>query len=71
MGHKTSQGFLFRDLVQSALNDGRLKFAKGKVPMKINSNPLQVEEAGYVEPVEINMVEITEDFDMEAESLIT
>lgn len=67
MGHKTSQYFLFRDLVQSALNDGRIKFSKSKVPMKIVSDPLQVEEGRYVETMEINMVEITDDFDMEVE----
>lgn len=65
LGHKTSQCFLFRDLVQNALNDGRLKFAKGKTPMNIDSDPLQVREANVVEPVGINMDTIT-DFDMEA-----
>ena len=59
------------DLVQNALNDERLKFAgKNKVPMKIDSDPLQAEEACYVEPVEINMGEITEDFDLEAEKKV-
>lgn len=33
--------------------------------MKINYDPLQVGDANYVEPVVINMVEITVDFDME------
>lgn len=64
LGHKTSQCFLFMDLVQNALNEGRLKFAKGKPPMKIDSDPLQIEDASYVEPVAINMVKITKDFDM-------
>lgn len=66
-GQKTSQCFLFRDLVQSAWNDGRLKFAKGKAPMKIDFDPLQAREANYIEPLEVNIVEITKDFDMEAE----
>lgn len=45
-----------------------MKFAgKSKAPLKIDFNPLQVGEARYVEPVEINMVKITEDFNMEAE----
>lgn len=35
--------------------------------MKIDSDLLQVEETSYVEPIEINMVKITEDFDMEVE----
>lgn len=32
--------------------------------MKIDSDPLQVGYANYVEPVAINMVKIIEDFDM-------
>ncbi|XP_050897014.1 uncharacterized protein LOC127103814 [Lathyrus oleraceus] len=64
LGHKTSQCFLFRDLIQNVLNEGRLKFSKGKSPMKIDSHPLQVDDASYVEPIAINIVKITEDFDM-------
>ncbi|XP_050890232.1 uncharacterized protein LOC127095602 [Lathyrus oleraceus] len=44
------------DLVQNALNEGRLKFAKGKALMKIDSDPLQVVDASYVEPAVVNMV---------------
>ena len=41
LGHKTSQCFLFRDLVQNAIKDGRLKSDdKGKSQMKIDSDPL-------------------------------
>lgn len=66
--HKASQYFLFRDLVQNALKEGRLKFAeKSKTPMKIVSGPLQIEETHYVELVKINMVRVTKNFDMEAE----
>lgn len=32
--------------------------------MKIDYDPLQVRDASYMEHVTINMVEITEDFDM-------
>ena len=32
--------------------------------MKIDSDSLQVGDADYVEPVAINMVQITKDFDM-------
>ena len=60
MGNKTSQCFLFRDLVQSAIKHGRLKFAD-KPHMKIDANPLQ-EDAHYVEPSCINMVEVSENF---------
>ncbi|XP_050883622.1 uncharacterized protein LOC127086850 [Lathyrus oleraceus] len=62
--HKTSQCFLFWDLVHNALNEGRLKPAKSKDPMKINSESLQVGDAIYIEHVTINMVKITVDFDM-------
>jgi hypothetical protein len=40
LGHKTYQCILFRDLVQRALNEGRLKFAdKTKPPMKVDVDP--------------------------------
>ncbi|XP_050909424.1 uncharacterized protein LOC127123228 [Lathyrus oleraceus] len=49
LGHKTSQCFLFRDLIQNAIRDGRLKFAdKGKNQMKVNIDPLNVVETNYV-----------------------
>ena len=60
LDHKTSQYFLFRDLVQGAIKEGRLKFAD-KPPMKINANPLQA-DAHYAEPSGINMVKVSEDF---------
>ena len=60
LGHKTSQCFLFRDLVQGAIKDERLKFAD-KPPMKIDTNPLQA-DANYVEPSSINMVEVSANF---------
>ncbi|KAK2388635.1 hypothetical protein QL285_062295 [Trifolium repens] len=61
LGHKTYQCVLFRDLVQRALNEGRLKFAeKTKPPMKVDTNPLPVADATYVEILDCNMVEVTE-----------
>lgn len=41
-----------------------MKFSNGNPPLKIDLDPLQVEDASNVEPLAINMVEITEDFDM-------
>lgn len=38
--HKTSQCFIFKDLVQSALKCGGLNFTKSKVHMKIDYDPL-------------------------------
>ena len=55
LGHKTSQCFLFRNLVQDAIEEGRLKFAD-KTPMTVDSNPLQA-EAYYAEPSEVNVIE--------------
>ncbi|XP_050918925.1 uncharacterized protein LOC127136411 [Lathyrus oleraceus] len=47
-GHKTSQCFLFRDLVQNTIQEGRLKFGdKPRSQMKIDSDPLQIVEAHY------------------------
>ncbi|XP_045797576.1 uncharacterized protein LOC123891716 [Trifolium pratense] len=58
LGHKTSQCVLFRDLVQKALKDGRLKFGeKSKHQMKIDEDPLQISDASYVEPVECLMID--------------
>src|ERR1051325_10487580 len=61
LGHKTSQCFLFRDLIQNAIKDGRLKFSdKGKNPMKVDTDPLLMAETNYAEPLEINMIEVVE-----------
>jgi hypothetical protein len=61
LGHTTYQCVLFRDLVQRALNEGRLKFAdKTKPPMKVDANPLPAADATYVEIFDCNMVEVTE-----------
>src|ERR1044072_6906733 len=62
LGHKTSQCFLFRDLIQNAIKDGRLRFAD-KPKMKVDDDPLDVADTNYSEPVymgEINMVEANE-----------
>ncbi|XP_050878292.1 uncharacterized protein LOC127082107 [Lathyrus oleraceus] len=61
LGHKTSECFLFRDLIQNAIRDGRLKFVdKGKNQMKVDTDPINVAETNYAEPVEINMVDVRE-----------
>ncbi|CAJ2649107.1 unnamed protein product [Trifolium pratense] len=59
LGHKTYQCVVFRDLVQKALNEGRLKYAdKAKPPMKVDSDPLPPADATYVEVYDCNMVEV-------------
>src|SRR3954462_9624040 len=61
LGHKTSQYFLFRDLIQNAIKDGRLKFAdKTKSHMRVDTNPLNIADASLCEPWDINMVEVSE-----------
>ncbi|XP_050908476.1 uncharacterized protein LOC127122129 [Lathyrus oleraceus] len=65
LGHKTSQCFLFRDLVQNAIQEGRLKFGdKTRSQMKIDSDPLQVAKAHYTEPEEVNLIDVADDFNM-------
>ncbi|XP_050900808.1 uncharacterized protein LOC127107558 [Lathyrus oleraceus] len=61
LGHKTSQCFLFKDLIQNAIKDGRLKFAdRGRNQMKVDADPLNIVDTNYAEPVEINMIDIGE-----------
>ncbi|XP_050918463.1 uncharacterized protein LOC127135881 [Lathyrus oleraceus] len=61
LGHKTSQCFLFRDLIQNAIKDDRLKFAdRGRNQMKVDADPLNIANTNYVEPVEINMIDMVE-----------
>ena len=46
--------------MQKSLQEGRLKFAARKMKMKIDIDPLRQEEALFLDPIDINMVEITE-----------
>ncbi|PNX54353.1 hypothetical protein L195_g047971, partial [Trifolium pratense] len=49
------------DLVQKALNEGRLKYAdKAKPPMKVDTDPLPTADATYVEVYDCNMVEVVD-----------
>ncbi|XP_050908417.1 uncharacterized protein LOC127122051 [Lathyrus oleraceus] len=65
LGHKTSQCFLSRDLVQNEIQEGRLKFGdKTRSQMKIDSDPLEIAEAHYIEPEEMNFMEVADDFCM-------
>ncbi|MCH81201.1 hypothetical protein A2U01_0001985 [Trifolium medium] len=62
LGHKTYQCVLFRDLVQKALNEGRLKFAdKAKPQMKVDTDPLpKTADSNYVEILHCNMVDMVD-----------
>ncbi|XP_050909200.1 uncharacterized protein LOC127122971 [Lathyrus oleraceus] len=56
LGHKTYQCVLFRDLVQKALKEGRLQFGE-RPKMQVDYDPLKLEEALHVEPLECMVVE--------------
>eukprot|EP00256_Glycine_max_P062132 XP_014631525.1 uncharacterized protein LOC106798860 [Glycine max] len=60
LGHKTSRCVLFRDLVQKALNEGRLKFGEKPKVAQANAETSKAAETLYAEPQEIMMVEATE-----------
>ncbi|GAU44958.1 hypothetical protein TSUD_28930 [Trifolium subterraneum] len=50
-----------KDLVQKALNEGRLKFdEKSKPSMKVDTDPLQIADTSFAEPFEFMMVEAME-----------
>ncbi|XP_050919575.1 uncharacterized protein LOC127137133 [Lathyrus oleraceus] len=48
-----------KDLVQKALKEGRLQFGE-RPKMQVDSDPLKIEEALYVEPLECMVVETTD-----------
>jgi hypothetical protein len=60
-GHNTSRCVVFRDLVQKALDEGRLNFGdKQKQPMQVDADPLKKTDSMYLEIQDMNMVEISE-----------
>jgi len=63
LGHNLSRCTRFRDYVQKALDEGILKFGdKAKQPMQVDANPLKKADSIYAEIIDINMVDIVEDF---------
>lgn len=47
--------------MQTSIKDRRLNFGdKGKSQMKIDSDPLQVADAHYAKPADVNMIEVDE-----------
>eukprot|EP00256_Glycine_max_P066604 XP_025981199.1 uncharacterized protein LOC100802634 [Glycine max] len=60
LGHKTSRCVLFRDLVQKALDEGRLKFGEKPKVVQANAETSKAAETLYAEPQEIMMVETME-----------
>jgi len=63
LGHNLSRCTRFRDYVQKALDEGILKFGdKAKQPMQVDADPLKKADSIYAEIIDINMVDIVEDF---------
>jgi len=63
LGHNLSRCTRFRDSVQKALDEGRLKFGdKAKQPMQVDADPMKKSDSMYAEIIGINMVDIVEDF---------
>jgi len=61
LGHNLSRCSRFRDSMQKALDEGRLKFGdKAKQPMQVDVDPLKKADSMYAEIVDINMVDISQ-----------
>jgi len=75
LGHNLSRCTRFRDSVQKALDEGRLKFGdKSKQPMQVDFDPLKNVDSMYAKVVGINMVDVSEELmaievSMQAEDL--
>ena len=52
-GHWINSCLRFRDMVQKAIDKGRLKFKEK--PMKVDTNPFHI-QANYIEPMQIMMM---------------
>lgn len=65
---KTYQCVLLRDLVQKALNDGRLQFGeKPKSSMKMDLDPMQMEKEHYAEPIKTLIMESADGSNMDVD----
>ncbi|KAK2422492.1 hypothetical protein QL285_033024 [Trifolium repens] len=69
LGHRTSQCVLFRDLVQKALNEGRLKFGEKPKAAKADPESSQNADTLYAEPQAIMMVEAMEVTEVQVEKI--
>ncbi|WJX46260.1 hypothetical protein P8452_33079 [Trifolium repens] len=69
LGHRTSQCVLFRDLVQKALNEGRLKFGEKPKAAKADPESSQNADTLYAEPQAIMMVEAIEVSEVQVEKI--
>jgi len=61
LGHNTSCYVSFRDSVQNALDERRLKFGdKSNKLMQIDADPLKQGDSMYVEIADVNVIETAE-----------
>jgi len=61
LGNNTSRCVSFRDSVQKALDEGRLKFGeKSNKLMQIDADPLKQADSMYVEIADVNVIEVAE-----------
>ncbi|KEH15249.1 hypothetical protein MTR_1611s0010, partial [Medicago truncatula] len=66
LGHNLSRCTPFRDYVQKALDEGRLKFGeKTKQPMQVDVDPFKKVDSMYAEVIGLIMVYIANEFDSE------
>ncbi|XP_015949653.1 uncharacterized protein LOC107474543 [Arachis duranensis] len=64
ISHSTNSCVRFRDLIQKAIMEARLKFDDGKKEMKVDVDPFDA-DASFVEPCfGVNMVGMSYDFDV-------
>ena len=63
LGYNLSCCTRFRDSVQKALDEGRLKFGdKTKQTIQVEADPLKTADSMYAEVVGINMVDVSKEF---------
>ena len=53
IGHYTNNCVCFRDLIQNAIREGRLKFEEKQSTMTVNFNPFEMNSA-FAEPIDIS-----------------
>jgi len=59
LDHNLSRCTRFRDSMQKALDEGRLKFGdETKQPMQVDANPMKKVDSMYAEVVDVNMVDV-------------
>jgi hypothetical protein len=72
LGHNLSRCTRFRDFVQKALDEGRLKFRdKAKQPTQVDADSSKKADSMYADVVAINMVDISKDFEIEPSPSMT